>query len=255
LPRGFALSLSRVKRLSLPGTRWNPLHLHRASRALGSPSCSIGIDRSRAILADRMSDPADRDAPPPLAEAVGGALGIAESVLPAAAFVATYTAAGQQTRPGLIVAVALGVVFAIARVVRGQTPQFALVGLVGIAISAYVVSRTGRAEDFFLPGLLANAGYALAYAISIAVRWPLLGIIVELASNRGMQWRNDPARVRAYSRASWIWVGLFSLRLAVQLPLYLAGAIVALGVARAAMGVPLFAGGIWLSWLSLRTPQ
>ena len=40
---------------------------------------------------------------------------------------------------------------------------------------------------------------------------------------------------------------LFSLRLAVQLPLYLAGAVVALGVARVAMGVPLFAVGIWLT--------
>ena len=200
-----------------------------------------------------MSEAADRDAPPPLAEAVGGALGIAESVLPSAAFVATYTATGQQTQPALIAAVALGACFAIARVVRRQTAQFALAGLGGIAISAYVVSRTGRAEDFFLPGLLANAGYALAYAISIAVRWPLLGVFIAIASNRGMEWRQDPARVRAYSRASWVWVALFSLRLAVQLPLYLTGAVVALGVTRVAMGVPLFAVGIWLSWRILRT--
>ncbi len=109
-----------------------------------------------------MSESANHDAPPPLAEAVGGALGIAESVLPSAAFVATYTATGQQTQPALIAAVTLGAFFAIARVVRGQPARFALAGLVGIAISAYVVSRTGRAEDFFLPGLLANAGYALA---------------------------------------------------------------------------------------------
>ena len=84
---------------------------------------------------------------------------------------------------------------------RKQTAQFALAGLVGIAISAYVVSRTGRTENFFLPGLVANAGYALAYAISIAVRWPLLGVVIETASNRGTEWRQDPARVRAYSRA------------------------------------------------------
>jgi uncharacterized protein DUF3159 len=202
-----------------------------------------------------MSEPADRNAPPPLAEALGGALGIAESVLPSAAFVATYTATGQQTQPALIAAVTLGACFGIARVVRKQTAQFALAGLAGIAISAYVVSRTGRAEDFFLPGLVANAGYALAYAISIAVRWPLLGVVIAIASNRGMEWRQDPARVRAYSRASWVWVGLFSLRLAVQLPLYLTGAVVALGVTRVAMGVPLFAVGIWLSWLILRTRQ
>ena len=67
-----------------------------------------------------------------------------------------------------------------------------------------------------------------------------------------MGWREDPEPVRAYSRASWIWVGLFSLRLAVQLPLYLASALTALGVARVAMGIPLFAVGIWLSWLILR---
>jgi Protein of unknown function (DUF3159) len=202
-----------------------------------------------------MSESTDRDEPPRLAEALGGVLGIAESVLPSAAFVATYTSTGQQIRPAVIAAVALGVIFAIARVVRKQTAQFALAGLVGIGVSAYVVSRTGRAEDFFLPGLLANAGYALAYAISIAVRWPLLGVVIALASNRGMEWRKDPARVRAYSRASWVWVGLFSLRLAVQLPLYLAGAVVALGAARVAMGLPLFAVGIWLSWLILRTRE
>jgi hypothetical protein len=55
-----------------------------------------------------------------------------------------------------------------------------------------------------------------------------------------------------YARASWLWVGLFLLRLAVQLPLYLAGAVVALGTARVAMGIPLFALGIWLSWLVIR---
>jgi hypothetical protein len=191
-------------------------------------------------------------APPSLTDAVGGPLGIAESALPSGAFVATYTATGQDTQAALIVAVALGVVFAVARIVRGKTVQFALAGLAGLALSAYVVSRTGKAEDFFLPGLLANAAYALAYLISILVRWPLLGIIVATLRGQKMEWREDPEQVRAYSRASWIWVGLFSLRLAVQLPLYLAGAPTALGVARIAMGVPLFAVGIWLSWLILR---
>src|SRR5215217_7646637 len=190
--------------------------------------------------------------PPSLTAAVGGPLGIAESALPAAAFVLTYTISGQDTTAALVVAVALGVIFALARIVRGQTVQFALGGLGGLALSAYVVSKTGKAEDFFLPGLLANAAYALAYAISILVRWPLLGVIVAALRGQGMDWRRDPAQVRSYSRASWVWVGLFSLRLAVQLPLYLASALTALGVARIAMGIPLFAVGIWLSWLILR---
>jgi hypothetical protein len=191
-------------------------------------------------------------APPSLADAVGGPLGMAESALPSAAFVLTYTVSGQDTRAALIVAIALGVAFAIARILRGTTVQFALAGLGGLALSAYVVSRTGRAEDFFLPGLLANAAYALAYAVSILLRWPLLGVIISSLRGGNMEWRKDPVAVRNYSRASWVWVALFSMRLAVQLPLYLAGALTALGVARIAMGIPLFAVGIWLSWLILR---
>ena len=192
------------------------------------------------------------DRPPSIADAVGGPLGVAESARPAAAYVLTYTVSGQDTTISLIVAVALGVLFGVARLIRRQTVQFALAGIAGLALSAYVVSRTGRAADFFLPGLLANAGYALAYLISIVVRWPLLGVIVATLRGGDMSWRKDPRQVRDFSRASWVWVVLFSLRLAVQLPLYLADAVTALGVARIAMGIPLFAVGIWLSWLILR---
>jgi hypothetical protein len=187
-----------------------------------------------------------------LLAAAGGWLGIAESTLPAAAFVAAVTASGGDTRLSALIAIGLAAALAAARVVRRQTPVYALSGVLGVAIAGYIASRTGRAQDFFLPGLLLNAGYAAAYAVSIAIRWPLLGIIVSALSRGGTAWRQDPELVRAYSRASWIWVGLFLARIAVQLPLYLAGALVALGTARVAMGLPLFAVGIWLSWLSLR---
>ena len=61
-----------------------------------------------------------------------------------------------------------------------------------------------------------------------------------------------PPRLAVYTRASWIWVGVFAARLAVQLPLYLADALLALGIARTAMGLPIFAVAIWLSYLVIR---
>lgn len=196
--------------------------------------------------------PEEGGAGPALQEAVGGPLGVAESAAPATVFVIAFSIAGQDANTSAIAALVVGVVFGVARMVRGQTVQFALSGIVGVAIAAFVVSRTGKAEDFFLPGLLINAAYALGYAISILVRWPLIGLILETATGRGTEWRKDSALVRRYSRISWIWVGLFSLRLAVQLPMYLAGAVTVLGVARVAMGIPLFALGVWVSWLLLR---
>ncbi len=190
--------------------------------------------------------------PPALMAAIGGPLGLAESSVPAALFVAVYTIGGSNARTAAIVAVAVAVVLTVARIVRGQTPQFAISGLVGIALAGFIVSRTGKAEDFFLPGLLFNLGYAGAYLVSIVVRWPLIGVVVSLLTQEGMGWRKDREKMRAFTRASWVWVGLFSLRLVVQLPLYLSGALVALGTARVVMGIPLFVLGLWLTWLLIR---
>ena len=191
-------------------------------------------------------------APTSFQEAVGGPLGIAETSLPAIAFVVAYTVSGQDINTAAIVAVALALVLSVARIAKRESPVYALAGLVGVAFAAFIATRSGRAENFFLPGLLQNAAYGSAFLISLAVRRPLVGVIVAALDGEGKEWRNDPARVRAFTRATWLWAGLFALRLVVQIPLYLAGAVVALGVAKTAMGVPLFALGVWLTWLLVR---
>jgi hypothetical protein len=187
--------------------------------------------------------------PPSLTEAVGGPLGIAESSVPAALFVAVYTIGGHDATLAAIVAVVVGAALTIARVVKGQTLQFALSGLFGIALAGFVVAKTGNASDFFLPGILINIGYAAAYFVSILVRWPIMGVLIGSLSGEPTSWRRDRLLLRTYTRVTWIWVGLFVLRLAVQLPLYLADALVALGVAKVAMGIPLFVLGLWLTYL------
>jgi hypothetical protein len=204
--------------------------------------------------ADRRLDGIDPEEPPPLAVAVGGPMGMAETVLPAVAFVVAYVVSGSDTNTSATVAVGLALLLATARILRRESPRHALSGLVGVVVAAFIATRTGRAEDFFLPGLLANAVYATAFLASIAIRRPLVGVVASRLSGEGGHWREDPLRLRTYTRASWLWVGLFSARLAVQLPLYLAGAVVALGIARTAMGLPLFALGLWLTWRLVRVP-
>jgi hypothetical protein len=172
--------------------------------------------------------------------------------VPPVAFVVAYTASGQDTTVSATVALVVGVLLAVARVARRETLQHALTGLIGVALAAFIATRTGKAENFFLPGLLANAAYALVYFVSIVIRRPLIGVIVSSFSGSGSAWRQDARLMRTYTRASWLWVALFLLRLLVQLPLYLAGSVTALGVARTAMGLPLFGLGIWLTWLTIR---
>ena len=199
-------------------------------------------------------EPERKPAAPPLdlREAIGGPMGMAETSLPAVAFVVAYTASGSDTNTAAKVAVGLALVLTLARLVRRETPIHALSGLVGVGFAAFIATRSGRAEDFFLPGLLANVAYASALLISLAVRRPLIGIIVTKLDGEGNEWRRDPDRVQAFVRATWLWAGLFATRLIVQLPLYAAGAVVALGVAKTAMGLPLYGIGLWLTWLLVR---
>jgi hypothetical protein len=175
-----------------------------------------------------------------------------DSGLPTVVFVSVFALNGRQLTSALVAALITGAVLAVLRLARRDSLQNVLAGFVALGIAAWFANRTGEAADFFLPGLLINVGYGLAYLVSIAVRWPLLGVLVSLATGEGMGWRDTPFLLRAYTLASWFWVALFGLRLAVQLPLYLADAVVALGIARVVMGWPLFLLCLWLSWLVIK---
>lgn len=67
-------------------------------------------------------------------------------------------------------------------------------------------------------------------------------------------WRRDPALRRRYTVATWVWVAMFGVRLAVQVPLFLGSSVAWLGTARLAMGVPLWALTLWITWVLVRAP-
>lgn len=194
---------------------------------------SAGEIRAEALLLER---------------AIGGWRGLIDSAVPTAVFVGGYALPGQHLTEALIAALSAGAIIAGIRVLRRQPLQQVAAGLAGLGIAALVTWRTGRAEDFFLPGFLTNAAYGLAFLVSIVIRWPLLGVVMGLLTGSGTSWRRDRSLYRTYAAASWLWVGVFGLRLAVQVPLYLAGAVSALGTARIVLGTPLFALAAYLSY-------
>jgi hypothetical protein len=154
----------------------------------------------------------------PLEALLGGWRGALESILPPAAFVITFLTTNSI---GWAVGVALGlaVLFAVWRMAQGKRPTRAVSALLVVAVSAYVAVTFDSAVAFFWPRVLINLVSALAFAVSILVRWPLLGVIVGPIVGTKMQWRQDPALMRAYSRASWLWVALCLIRAAVLVPL------------------------------------
>jgi hypothetical protein len=188
-----------------------------------------------------------------LAAAIGGRRGLMDSGLPGLVFVTVFTLDGQDLKPALWGALGVAGLLTVLRLVRREPLTQTLAGLVGVGIAAYFASRTGEARNYFVPGFLLNVGYVLAYAVSALVRWPLVGVLVGPLLGEGLQWRHDPPRLRAYTLATWMFAGLFALRLAVQVPLWLLDRVFVLGTVKVLMGVPLFALVAWLSYLVIRS--
>ncbi len=184
--------------------------------------------------------------PPSLMEAMGGPRGMTESAAPTLAFVIATTA-GAEVKPAAIIAIALAVVAGAARVVRRDTPVFAIVGVIGVVFSAWLANRTGEARNFFVPGFFLNGGYALLMIGTVVARRPAIGYIVA-GFGGSDRWWEDPVRQRVFRTVTLLWAGIFLVRLAVQVPLYLANETVALGTARLVMGYPIFGLGLLLSW-------
>jgi hypothetical protein len=195
---------------------------------------------------------------PSLADVLGGRGGAIDATVPVVAFVLVFTLGDALGWPSPVAwaggaAVLAAAFVAVLRVIGGRRPRAVLLGLLGVAVAALVAGYTGRAEDFFLVQIATNAASALAWAVSIVLRWPLLGLVVGTVLGQRTKWRRDPHLLRGYQRASWVWVGQYLVRLAVFLPLYWSGSVVALGIARTVLTWPLVALCVALSWPVLRS--
>lgn len=180
--------------------------------------------------------------PESLAALLGGRRGALDASLPPAAFVLGWLVSGESIGWGAFAAVVLAVLLGVVRLVRGERLGAVVISLAAVVGAALLALYTGRAQDFFLIQVLLNIASALAWAASILIRWPLLGVIVGFVLGQKTRWRRDPALLRAYSLASWVWVfGQYTVRVAVFGLLWWSEEVVALGVARTVLSWPLVA--------------
>lgn len=183
-----------------------------------------------------------------LLSTVGGVRGILETVVPGFVFIMVFALTSNLTW-SLISSISLGVLFMIIRLSTRSSLIQSASGLIGILICAFAARHSGNAKDYYIPGFYTSGAYLLGLIVSVVIRWPLIGLLFGFIRNEGVEWRQKPERLRRYQIATWVVIGVFAARLAVQLPMYFTDHVVALGLARALMGVPLYAAGLWFAWL------
>lgn len=191
-----------------------------------------------------------------LSTAVGGWRGSLETALPMVLFVIAWSAT-EDIRLSAGAALVTAALAAALRAAHGGSMQFVFSGFLATGIAAFFALRSGRAEDAFLPGILLSTAYGIGAVVSIVTRWPLVGFIVGAGDPRAKEdpfaWRKDRGIVRVATRLTYVIVALYAVRLATMVPLYLAGNVAALGVARVVLGWPAWVAALTvMGWLLAR---
>ena len=188
-------------------------------------------------------------------KSVGGFWGLVESAIPAIGFSVSF-GFWRDVVLSVAIAVSLTVVIFISQVVRKRPVMNAISSLFGIAIAAWLALAGGAsgatARDFYLKDFFTTSAWAIALAVSISLRRPVLGYVLNAFSQVPDDWRNHPIILRRMSWLTLLWIGLFLVRLGVQLPLYLANQVVALGLVKTVLGLPLYGLWLWLTALFVR---
>lgn len=186
----------------------------------------------------------DRDK---VVNALGGKKGLIDSGLPSLVFLVVFNFK-QELNTAIWAALSLSIILAIFRLIKKDTIQHSMSGVIGVLICAYFANRSGNATDFYIPKLLTNLGYGAVYLIANLVGWPILGLVLGPLLGENFTWRNHPARKKMYIKAGWIWVAMFFSRIAVQYPIYKSGNVNLLGTVNLAMGYPLFFAAAYGTW-------
>lgn len=184
-----------------------------------------------------------------LGEAFGGLRGSLEAALPMLAFVVVWSVTKDRTL-SLGSAAALTILLAVARLVQRQTLQYVLTSVFATGLAAFFALRSGQAEDAFLPGILTSLAYLVGSLVSVVVRWPVVGLMVGMADQAAVaagdpfRWRRNAAAVRVCSRLTLVLVAVYVIRVGIMGPLYLAGNVAGLTIAKVALGWPLWVGAV-----------
>ncbi len=125
--------------------------------------------------------------------------------------------------PAATAAVVAGGAVALWRIRKGQQPIYAFGGIVAIAFAGVLALRSGRAESYFLPGIIGTALTGGAAVVSVMVRRPLAAWSSWFYRRWPLDWYWRPDVRPAYTIVTWIWIGYFAVRSSLQAVLFAQG--------------------------------
>jgi hypothetical protein len=163
---------------------------------------------------------------------VSGRSGIADGILPPIVFVfAGVTAAAWSGATIALLIVGW-------RLLKRRPLKYALSGLAGTLLATVLALRSGRAETFFLPGIISGALTTVGILVSLAVRRPFVAWSSWVTRSWPLEWYWHPKVLPAYMTVTWLWAAYFGVRTGVTGWLFLEERTEILAAFRVATGWP-----------------
>ncbi|WP_263994309.1 DUF3159 domain-containing protein [Mycobacterium yunnanensis] len=181
------------------------------------------------------------DAPTPLSSLLrraGGVRGLVYSSLPVTAF--GLVNAVMTLWWALAVALGVGGLVMLWQLVRRESIRPALFGFAAVAVGTGSAFVTGRAKDFYLPGIWTYVVLGTAFTVSVLIRRPLIGVGWAWVTGRDGTWRHVRRVRRAFDLVTAAMAVASWSRFAVQGYLYATDQANLLAAARIAMGWPIW---------------
>lgn len=167
---------------------------------------------------------------------VAGRSNLLDSIVPPVLFLIINALWGFQYAMwgSLIVAGAITLI----RLGRRQSLLYALGGIGGVLLAILLAQVLGRAEGYFLPGIITGGLTVLVCLVSILARRPLVAWTSYIARRWPRAWYWHPRVRPAYSEVTWFWTVFFGLRLVLEVVLFREEAADLLAVAKVLTGWP-----------------
>jgi hypothetical protein len=140
-----------------------------------------------------------------------------------------------------LIAASVAAVVAVAwRALRKQSLKQPLIGVVIVAVGAVIASFTGEARGFFLLPALIPFVVVAACVVTLVVRRPLTGLLLNRVCGGPADWPEHSAVRRVYARTTVACLVLDAANAAIQFVFYQRSDTVVLAIAHIATG-PMFA--------------
>jgi len=159
-----------------------------------------------------------------------------DTILPPVLFILLNTFLGFNY--AVLGALGIAVIFSIYRLLKRQSVRYAFGGFGGVLLAVAIALFTGRAEGYFLPGIITSVFTVILCVVSVIFKRPLVAFTSYIARRWPLDWYWHPQVHPAYSEVTLAWALFFGLRTFLQFELFQDQAANSLGLFQLLSGWP-----------------